>query len=148
MKKLSDYKNRLMRQEQEVVAEADQPYDIDWSDLAVLIYHALQNRPISVAEVRKNMCMYLKNQGGYKQSHFKRMSYEDIRLIFKRSIKNNDKIKASSFVQKKPVEEEKEKKNDDSQQQAGSSKKRLRKDSNEDNAKTHKLEDDAEKECF
>ncbi|GJS22698.1 hypothetical protein Tco_0451330 [Tanacetum coccineum] len=29
------------RQEQEVVAEADQPYDIDWSDLAVLKYHAL-----------------------------------------------------------------------------------------------------------
>ncbi|GJS22697.1 hypothetical protein Tco_0451329 [Tanacetum coccineum] len=70
------------------------------------------------------------------------MSYEDIRLIFERvwdqnhafvpkdsetekevmkrpgfdflqkSIKNNDKIKASGFVQKKPVEEEKEKKND------------------------------------
>ncbi|GJX40802.1 hypothetical protein Tco_0255792 [Tanacetum coccineum] len=25
------------------------------------------------------MCMYLKNQGGYKQSHFKGMNYEDIR---------------------------------------------------------------------
>ncbi|GJW22476.1 hypothetical protein Tco_0033098 [Tanacetum coccineum] len=67
------------RQEQEVVAEADQAHDIDWSDPAVLRYHALQNRSFSVAEVRKNMCMYLKNQGGYKQSHFKGMSYEDIR---------------------------------------------------------------------
>ncbi|GKC22675.1 reverse transcriptase domain-containing protein [Tanacetum coccineum] len=30
------------------------------------------------------MCIYLKNQGGYKQSHFKGMSYEDIRPIFER----------------------------------------------------------------
>ncbi|GJU81456.1 hypothetical protein Tco_1283821 [Tanacetum coccineum] len=134
------------RQEQEVVAEADQAYDIDWSDLAVLRYHALQNRSFSVAEVRKNMCMYLKNQGGYKQSHFKGMSYENIRLIFERSIKKNDKIKASGFVQKQPAEEEKEKKNDDSQQQAESSKKRSREDSDEDNAKKQKLEDDLEKE--
>ncbi|GJY12914.1 hypothetical protein Tco_0382223 [Tanacetum coccineum] len=164
------------RQEQEVIAEVDQAHDIDWSDLAVLKYHALQNRSFSVAEVRKNMCMYLKNQGGYKQSHFKGMSYEDVRLIFKRvwdqnhvfvpkdfeiekevmkrpgfdfqqkSIKKNDKIKASGFVQKQPAEEEKEKKNDDSQQQAGSSKKRSREDSNEDNVKKQKLEDDDEKE--
>ncbi|GJW94601.1 hypothetical protein Tco_0174273 [Tanacetum coccineum] len=38
------------RQEQEVVAEADQAHDIDWSDPAVLRYHALQNRSFSVAE--------------------------------------------------------------------------------------------------
>ncbi|GKE63621.1 hypothetical protein Tco_1513988, partial [Tanacetum coccineum] len=70
------------RQEQEAIAEADQAHDIDWSDPAVLRYHALQNRSLSAAEFRKNMCMYLKNQGGYKHSHFKGMSYEDIRLIF------------------------------------------------------------------
>ncbi|GKD29028.1 hypothetical protein Tco_1239806, partial [Tanacetum coccineum] len=40
------------RQEQEVVAEADQAHDIDWSDPAVLRYHALQNRSFSVAEAR------------------------------------------------------------------------------------------------
>ncbi|GKD26359.1 putative ribonuclease H-like domain-containing protein [Tanacetum coccineum] len=70
------------RQEQEVVAEADQAHDIDWSDPAMIRYHALQNKSFSVAEIRKNMCM--KNQGGYKLSHFKRMSYEDIRPIFER----------------------------------------------------------------
>nr|GEV81559.1 zinc finger, CCHC-type [Tanacetum cinerariifolium] len=36
------------------------------------------------AEVRKNMIMYLKNRGRYKQSHFKGMKYEDIRPIFER----------------------------------------------------------------
>ncbi|GKA22385.1 hypothetical protein Tco_0708347 [Tanacetum coccineum] len=57
---------------------------INWNDPDVLRYHAVQNRPFSKAEVRKNMCKYLKNQGGFKMSHFKGMSYEDIRPIFKR----------------------------------------------------------------
>ncbi|GJU80144.1 ribonuclease H-like domain-containing protein [Tanacetum coccineum] len=79
------------RQEQEVVAKADQAHDIDWSDPTMLRYHALQNRSFSIAEVRKNMCIYLKNQGGYKQSHFKGISYEDIRLIFERSSKKRSR---------------------------------------------------------
>ncbi|GKA25469.1 putative ribonuclease H-like domain-containing protein [Tanacetum coccineum] len=57
---------------------------INWNDLDVLRYHAVQNRPFSKDEVRKNMCTYLNNQGGYKMSHFKGMSYEDIRPIFER----------------------------------------------------------------
>ncbi|GJX31245.1 hypothetical protein Tco_0241100 [Tanacetum coccineum] len=48
------------------------------------LYHALQNRPRSVAEVRKNMMVYLKNQGGYKMKDFKGISYDDIRLIFEK----------------------------------------------------------------
>ncbi|GJZ09773.1 hypothetical protein Tco_0544056 [Tanacetum coccineum] len=86
MKKLLDCKNILMkrqrvakdaeiakqlqeefdraRQEQEVVVEVDQAHDIDWSDLA--------------------------NHGGYKQSHFKGMRYEDIRPIFEREIYSED----------------------------------------------------------
>nr|GEV73030.1 retrovirus-related Pol polyprotein from transposon TNT 1-94 [Tanacetum cinerariifolium] len=74
----------IAKQLQEAIVEADSAHDIDWNDPAILRYHAFQNRSFYVAEVRKNMCMYLKNQGGYKQSHFKGMSYEDIRLIFER----------------------------------------------------------------
>ncbi|GKA54227.1 hypothetical protein Tco_0753176 [Tanacetum coccineum] len=79
----------------EGVAETTQAHDIDWSDPVMLRYHAQQNRSFSKAEVRKNMCMYLKNQGGYKQSHFKGMSYEDIRPIFERVWDQNQ-----SFVPK------------------------------------------------
>nr|GEU34476.1 hypothetical protein [Tanacetum cinerariifolium] len=43
-----------------------------------------KNRPFSKAEVKKNMIMYLKNQGGYKQSYFKEIKYEDIRPLFER----------------------------------------------------------------
>ncbi|GJR76218.1 hypothetical protein Tco_0088583 [Tanacetum coccineum] len=57
---------RKLDEREEVVAK--KAHDINWSDPSVLRYHALQNRPFSVAEFRKNMCMYLKNQGGYKLS--------------------------------------------------------------------------------
>ncbi|GKB09606.1 hypothetical protein Tco_0837918 [Tanacetum coccineum] len=86
--------------EKEEVATKE-AHDIDWSDPSVLRYHALQNRPFSVTKVRKNMCMYLKNQGGYKMSHFKGMSYKEIRPIFERVW---DQIQ--SFV---PMDFEKEK---------------------------------------
>ncbi|GKE95181.1 hypothetical protein Tco_1580036, partial [Tanacetum coccineum] len=75
---------RQLNERGEVSAEAIQSPTIDWSDPAVLRYHALQNRPYSVAEVRKNMVMYLKNQAGYKQSFFKGMKYEEIRPIFEK----------------------------------------------------------------
>ncbi|GJV77401.1 hypothetical protein Tco_1508985 [Tanacetum coccineum] len=57
---------------------------INWNDPDVLRYHAVLNRPFSKDEVRKNMCIYLKNKGGYKMSHFKEISYKDIRPIFER----------------------------------------------------------------
>ncbi|GJU85159.1 hypothetical protein Tco_1292705 [Tanacetum coccineum] len=57
----------------EAVTKDDEAHDIDWSDPSVIRYHALQNKPRSVAKVRKNMIMYLKNQGGYKMKDFKRM---------------------------------------------------------------------------
>ncbi|GKB15469.1 putative ribonuclease H-like domain-containing protein, partial [Tanacetum coccineum] len=70
-------------------------------DPAVLRYHALQNRSFFIAEVRKNMCMYLKNQGGYKQSHFKGTSYEDIRPIFERVWdQNNAFVPKDSEIEK------------------------------------------------
>ncbi|GJZ90730.1 hypothetical protein Tco_0662657 [Tanacetum coccineum] len=76
---------RKLDAREEVPAEATQAtqeHEIDWNDPSVLRYHAQLNRPYSVAEVRKNMIMYLKNQGGYKMSYFKGMKYEDIRPIF------------------------------------------------------------------
>ncbi|GJZ48381.1 putative ribonuclease H-like domain-containing protein [Tanacetum coccineum] len=76
---------RKLNAREEVPAEttqATQAHEIDWNDPSVLRYHAQLNRPYSVAEVRTNMIMYLKKQGGYKMSYFKGMKYEDIRPIF------------------------------------------------------------------
>ncbi|GJZ51918.1 ribonuclease H-like domain, reverse transcriptase, RNA-dependent DNA polymerase [Tanacetum coccineum] len=90
--------------QERVVAKDDQAHVIDWSDPAVLRYHAQLNRPYFVAEVRKNMVMYLKNQGGYKMNYFKGMKYEDIRPIFE---KVWDQIQ--SFA---PMDSKKEKEDD------------------------------------
>ncbi|GJX53797.1 putative ribonuclease H-like domain-containing protein [Tanacetum coccineum] len=86
-------------EEEQVIFNAEQE-----SDPAVLRYHAVQNRSFSKAEVRKNMCIYLKNQGGYKMSHFKGMSYENIRPIFERVWDYNQSfvpMESDSLVPKK-----------------------------------------------
>ncbi|GJU25758.1 hypothetical protein Tco_1164379 [Tanacetum coccineum] len=75
---------KQLDEREEVATEPTQAQQIDWSDPTVLRYHAQLNRPYSVAEVRKNIVMYLKNQGGYKMNYFKRMKYEDIRPIFEK----------------------------------------------------------------
>ncbi|GKE89986.1 hypothetical protein Tco_1567461, partial [Tanacetum coccineum] len=75
---------RQLNEREEVPTKTTQSQTIDWSDPAILRYHGLQNRPYSVAEVRKNIVMYLKNQAGYKQSFFKGMKYEEIRPIFEK----------------------------------------------------------------
>nr|GEU95203.1 hypothetical protein [Tanacetum cinerariifolium] len=64
---------RKLDKREEDVDKGDQNKEIDWNYPIVLRYHALQNRPFSKAEVKKNVCMYLKNQEGYKQSYFKGM---------------------------------------------------------------------------
>ncbi|GJT06503.1 hypothetical protein Tco_0840965 [Tanacetum coccineum] len=116
---------KQLDEREEVASKSSQAHDIDWSDPAVIRYHTLQNRSFSVAEVRKNMCMYLKNQGGYKLSHFKGMKYEEIRPIFEKVWDQNqafvpkdfeikkEVMKRLGFIQKQSTEEEKEKKKDE-----------------------------------
>ncbi|GKB74921.1 hypothetical protein Tco_0936333, partial [Tanacetum coccineum] len=41
-------------------------------------------KPKTVAQARRNMIKYLKNQGNYKISDFKVMSYNEIRPIFEK----------------------------------------------------------------
>ncbi|GKA98532.1 hypothetical protein Tco_0826469 [Tanacetum coccineum] len=57
------------------------------------------------------MCMYLKNQEGYKQSHFKGMSYEDIRPIFERSSKKRSReVSDEDNAKKQKLEDDAKKK--------------------------------------
>ncbi|GJX13315.1 hypothetical protein Tco_0205073 [Tanacetum coccineum] len=64
--------------------EAKTTKKIDWNDPSVIRYHTLKMKPKTVAQARKNMIKYLKNQGNYKISDFKGMSYNDIRPIFEK----------------------------------------------------------------
>ncbi|GJU12636.1 hypothetical protein Tco_1135032 [Tanacetum coccineum] len=45
-------------------------------------YQTLKKKPVSVAQARKNMMIYLKNMAGYKMGYFKGISYDEIRSIF------------------------------------------------------------------
>ncbi|GKC67154.1 hypothetical protein Tco_1099752 [Tanacetum coccineum] len=148
---------------EEVAAKVNQAHDIDWSDPAILRYHTLQNRPFFMAEVRKNMYLYLKNQSGYKMSHFKGMSYEDIRPIFERVWDQNQAFIPMGFeIEKevmkrlgfnlqqessKPVEEEIVQQDDVIAEQAVKESSRIAGGTlSEESAKKQKLEDDTEKE--
>ncbi|GJS54638.1 hypothetical protein Tco_0628000 [Tanacetum coccineum] len=104
-------------------------------------YHALQNRPFSIAEVRKNMCMYLKNQGGCKMSHFKGISYEEIRPIFERVW---DQIQ--SFVPMDSGKEKGSEKKSRGRRKKSLARKRARETLSKESAKKQKLEDDIEKQ--
>ncbi|GJU50927.1 putative ribonuclease H-like domain-containing protein [Tanacetum coccineum] len=63
---------------QRAMSEAKSTKEIDWNDPSVIRYHALKMKPKTVAQARRNMVKYLKNQGNYKISNFKGMSYNEI----------------------------------------------------------------------
>ncbi|GJR02063.1 hypothetical protein Tco_0525047 [Tanacetum coccineum] len=72
--------------------EAKTTKKIDWNDPSVIRYHSLKMKPKTIAQARRNMIKYLKNQGNYKISDFKGMSYNDIRPIFEKIWDFNQKI--------------------------------------------------------
>nr|GEZ83616.1 hypothetical protein [Tanacetum cinerariifolium] len=42
-------------------------------------YQSLKRKPISIAQARKNMIVYLKNMVGYKMEHFRGMTYDKVK---------------------------------------------------------------------
>ncbi|GJS98037.1 hypothetical protein Tco_0819207 [Tanacetum coccineum] len=56
---------------QRAMDEAKSTKKIDWNDPSVIRYHTLKMKPKTVAQARRNMIKYLKNQGNYKISDFK-----------------------------------------------------------------------------
>nr|GFA12075.1 putative ribonuclease H-like domain-containing protein [Tanacetum cinerariifolium] len=72
----------------------DKHENIDWNVVVEKIqerhlnnirkYQSLKRKPISIAQARKNMIVYLKNMAGYKMEQFKGMAYDKVRPIFER----------------------------------------------------------------
>nr|GEV46617.1 hypothetical protein [Tanacetum cinerariifolium] len=85
--------------------------EIDWNVFAeqtqekhidnIMKYQSLKKKPISIAQARKHMIIYLKNMAGYKMEHFRGMTYEKVRPIFEREY---NKVK-TLFKPDKDVEE-------------------------------------------
>nr|GEY01604.1 hypothetical protein [Tanacetum cinerariifolium] len=72
-------------------------------DNTVMRYQALKIKPVTEAQARKNMMIYLKNMAGFKMDFFKGMIYNDIRHIFE---KHYNSIKAFLEKKKEEIEEE------------------------------------------
>ncbi|GJW32779.1 hypothetical protein Tco_0052811 [Tanacetum coccineum] len=74
--------------------EKEETDNIDWSIMAEQVqerqsdtikrYQTLKKKPVSAAQARKNMMIYLKNMAGYKMGYFKGMSYDEIRPMFEK----------------------------------------------------------------
>nr|GEY71370.1 hypothetical protein [Tanacetum cinerariifolium] len=93
----------------------DKEENIDWNVVAEQVqerhrdnirkYQSLKKKPVSMAQARKNMIIYLKNMDGYKIEHFKGKTYDKGRPIFKREYKKVQTL----FNPDKDVEEPKKK---------------------------------------
>nr|GEY74561.1 hypothetical protein [Tanacetum cinerariifolium] len=56
---------------------------------AVMKYQALKRKPLTEAQARKNMIIYLKNMACYKMNYFKGMTYSKIRPLFEKHYNYN-----------------------------------------------------------
>ncbi|GJR06505.1 putative ribonuclease H-like domain-containing protein [Tanacetum coccineum] len=139
---------------QRAMAEAKSTKKIDWNDPSVIRYHTLKMKPKTVAQARRNMIKYLKNQGNYKISDFKGMSYNEIRLIFEKvwdfnqqiepmdSEHGSEKMKSPEKIEEEDVDTQEEMKEVVKEPGAKRKKSIPRKSTR----KRQKMEEDAEKE--
>ncbi|GJW80778.1 hypothetical protein Tco_0144753 [Tanacetum coccineum] len=139
---------------QRAMAEAKSTKKIDWNDPSVIRYHTLKMKPKTVAQARRNMIKYLKNQGNYKISDFKGMSYNEIRPIFEKvwdfnqqiepmdSEHGSEKMKSPEKIEEEDVDTQEEMKEVVKEPGAKRKKSIPRKSTR----KRQKMEEDAEKE--
>ncbi|GKE69171.1 hypothetical protein Tco_1527243, partial [Tanacetum coccineum] len=138
---------------QRAMSEAKSSKKIDWDDPSVIRYHALKMKPKTIAQARRNMIKYLKNQGNYKISDFKGMSYNEIRPIFEKVWDFNQhiepmehgskKMKSPEKIEEQDIDAQKEMKEVVKESRAKRKKSLSKK---RRTVKRQKLEEDAEKE--
>ncbi|GJU76146.1 hypothetical protein Tco_1273216 [Tanacetum coccineum] len=145
---------------QRAMSKAKSTKKIDWNDPSVIRYHALKMKPKTIAQARKNTINYLKNQGNYKISDFKGMSYNEIRPIFEKVWDFNQHIEPmdSEHGSKKMKSPEKMKSAEKIKEEDDATQKEMKEVSKESGAKRkksiprkstrkrQKMEEDAEKE--
>nr|GFA37685.1 hypothetical protein [Tanacetum cinerariifolium] len=75
-------------------------------------YQTPKRKPLTEAQARRNMIVYLKNIAGYKMDYFKGMSYNEIRPLFEKHYNYNqaflNEVNEGFKVLEKEVRQEKE----------------------------------------
>nr|GEY51653.1 hypothetical protein [Tanacetum cinerariifolium] len=110
-----------------------QPYiDIDE---AFAIQLEAERKPLTEAQTRKNMMIYLKNMAGFKMNFFKGMTYREIRPLFEKHYNSIqaflEKVKEEVTVQEKKIEEEGNKRQGESLKQEIAKKQRMNEEAKE-----------------
>ncbi|GJW53431.1 hypothetical protein Tco_0097516 [Tanacetum coccineum] len=100
--------------------------EIDWNDPSVIRYHALKMKPKTVAQARRNMVKYLKNQGKLQIKH------------------GSERMKSPTKIEEEKVDTQKEMK--EVSKESGAKRKNLPRKSTRSTVKRQKIEEDAEKE--
>nr|GEV77030.1 hypothetical protein [Tanacetum cinerariifolium] len=102
--------------------EAELNANVNWNDViqqvkrserqnnVVMMYQALKRKPLTEAQARKNMMIYLKNMAGFKMNFFKGMTYSEIRPLFEKHYNLNQaflkRVDEEVIVQEKEIEKE------------------------------------------
>nr|GEU69548.1 hypothetical protein [Tanacetum cinerariifolium] len=82
-------------------------------DNTVIRYQALKRKPITEAQARKNIMVYLKNMAGFKMDFFRGMTYNEIRPIFEKHYSLNQAFLERVEEEVTSQEEEGSKRKDD-----------------------------------
>ncbi|GJS09070.1 putative ribonuclease H-like domain-containing protein [Tanacetum coccineum] len=85
--------------------EAKATKEIDWNDPSVIRYHSLKMKPKSIAQARRNMIKYLKNQGNFKITDFKGMK----EVVKEPAAKRKKSIPRKTTRKRQKLEEDTEK---------------------------------------
>ncbi|GKE79812.1 hypothetical protein Tco_1549812 [Tanacetum coccineum] len=117
------------KERQRAMYEAKSTKKIDWNDPSVIRYHALKMKPKIIAQARRNMIKYLKNQGNYKISDFKGI----------------EKMKSPEKIEEEDVDTQEEMK-EMSKESGAKRKKSLPRKSTRSTVKRQKTEEEIEKE--
>nr|GEX88824.1 hypothetical protein [Tanacetum cinerariifolium] len=98
----------------------------------IMRYQALKRKPVTEAQARKNMMVYLKNMAGFKMDFFKDMTYTEIRPIFEKHFNS-----IWSFLEKgvKDIEDEESKRKSKTLKQKAAKKQKF--DEEIEELKTH-----------
>nr|GEY15994.1 hypothetical protein [Tanacetum cinerariifolium] len=79
---------------------------------AVMRYQALKRKPLTEAQEKKNMMIYLKNMADFKMKFFKGMTYSELRPLFEKHYNSIqaflEKVEEEVTVQENKIEEEEE----------------------------------------
>nr|GFB19368.1 hypothetical protein [Tanacetum cinerariifolium] len=123
--------------------EAKLNANINWNDVmeqvkgkenqdnTIMRYQALKRKPVTEAQAKKNMMIYLKNMAGFKMDFFIGMTYNDTRPIFEKPYNLNQAFLERVEEEVTRQKEKGSKRKDDSLEQRATKKQRIDKETKE-----------------